>query len=89
MVFVRVENFLSKFKKLETKEGRENKVCEILKGSIPADGLKIAVRKKTIYFYDLSPAAKSEIFFKKEEILEKVKKVMKEAAPNEISFRKP
>ncbi|OGF68971.1 hypothetical protein A3H65_00210 [Candidatus Giovannonibacteria bacterium RIFCSPLOWO2_02_FULL_45_14] len=89
MVLIRVENFLSKFKGLGANEERENKIYEILKNSFLIGKAKVAVRKKTIYFYDLSPAAKSELFLKKEVILKKLKEVMKSAAPNEISFRKP
>ncbi len=89
MALVRVENFLNKFKKFETEDGREKKVYDILKGSVPDLKCKLAVRKKTIYFYDLSPSAKSEIFLRKAEILGKAKKAMRNAAPNEISFRKP
>jgi len=89
MTLVRVENFLNKFKKFETGDGREKKVYDILKGSVPGLECKLAVRRKTIYFYDLSPSAKSEIFLRKAEILEKAKKAMRDAAPNEISFRKP
>ena len=89
MVFTRVDNYLKKFSKLESSEDKSKKARGILEIIIPNIKYKVAMKNKALYFYDLSPASKNEIFFKKSEILSKFKSILGNSAPIEINFRKP
>lgn len=89
MVFIRVENFFSRFKKMETREERDKKLFEILKAKIVSTRFKAAIRGTTLHLYDISPALRSEIFLRKKEILEYITSALKDSTPSDISFLKP
>lgn len=89
MGFFHVGNFLNKFKNIQAKHDKGNDVLEAIRKINPNIDFNLSVKNKTIFFYDLSPTAKSELFLIRSEIIKKLKEEFGDFAPDDISFRKP
>jgi hypothetical protein len=86
-MFIKVENYLAKFRKLAP-EDLAPRVEAGIKKKFPGSDFKLKIKDKTIFFFELSPALKNEIFLRRAEILKDLKEAIGKRAPLNIEFRK-
>ena len=89
MPFKKLGEFLKRFSDFAPgREEQERKTLAVLREVFPRGGLSVKIYKKTLVV-SASPGLKSEIFLKKDAILEKLRRCLGVAAPENISFRSP
>lgn len=87
MAFIRVENYLAKFKKAASEDFSE-KVKEFFKKKFPGTEFDLKVKNKVIYINNSNPGLRSELFLRKRKIIEDLGEVFGDKSPKDISFRK-